>query len=362
MTCDWKARWFAAAAALALTVIPCMAQEAEPQAPKPVIKVYDVGDLVRPARQYPYRSDVLPISDLLTGQAQLPPPPAAAAGGVGFGGGGLGAAGGAPQPANAAGRPAPAASFDLYELIDLLRETVDPQTWVPLGTIGNVRPLGNLLVISQTPDSHAKIEDLLAQLRQQSGQTRVVTVKAAWIVLDRSDLGKLLVGRPAGASAPQVDVAAMEKAQIKPAYQAQITCFAGQTVYLAGGHGETVVTALEPLVSENAAAIKPEMKMVHWGAMLEITPVLSARDQTVTADVHSVVAEPTGAARPAYKIETDTKPGAGSSSMDRLAFSLQDFRTTVKAPLGVAVLAGGTTMPDNGEGKGLYLILEISGP
>lgn len=69
------------------------------------------------------------------------------------------------------------------QLIQLITETIDPQSWNTLGGSGNITyyPHGMTLVVSQTPDVQEQIEALLARLREL--QELQVTVEVRFITI-----------------------------------------------------------------------------------------------------------------------------------------------------------------------------------
>jgi hypothetical protein len=353
MTCNRKIGWIAV---LALTLTHSLAPwsaAADPDEqeapPKPVTRTYNLSYLIRPTRDYPYRSDVLPPTKLH--HVDLVEPPVARAEAALFPG----------QEGRAAdeGR----SLVGIAPLVEAIKETIDPYSWAPSGNVGTIRSLGMVLIIRQTPENHKQIEELLEQLLREYGPARLVSVKAQWVLLEEGQLEKILRKSDGGPSVPQeVDPAAMKKIKMEVPYQGQTTCFGGQTVYVASGWGQTVVTELEPEVTENVAIMDPQVRMVHWGAILEFTPVLSPRDDSVLVDLHSIVSEPreTPPAADSNNKANVNVAGTPREGVDRLDFAIQDLRTTLKAPLNKPVLVGGMTTKGKGAGKTLYLILEIS--
>lgn len=74
---------------------------------------------------------------------------------------------------------APGAAVDFQSLIDLITQTIAPETWSDAGGAGTIREFpGNLsLVISQTQEVHDQIRDLLQQLRRLQDLQVVVEVR-----------------------------------------------------------------------------------------------------------------------------------------------------------------------------------------
>jgi general secretion pathway protein D len=63
-------------------------------------------------------------------------------------------------------------NYDFDSLIDLIKETVNPDSWGDQGGPGNVREFGPraCLVFSQTEHVHEQVAHLLAALRQLPAQ------------------------------------------------------------------------------------------------------------------------------------------------------------------------------------------------
>ncbi|TVQ54473.1 MAG: hypothetical protein EA377_05370, partial [Phycisphaerales bacterium] len=75
----------------------------------------------------------------------------------------------------------------INQIVDLIYETVDPESWRDrgLGDVGTIEEYGGNLIITQTPGNHRHIEGLLSQLReirslQINVETRVLDVDTTW--------------------------------------------------------------------------------------------------------------------------------------------------------------------------------------
>jgi hypothetical protein len=138
----------------------------------------------------------------------------------------------------------------------------------------------------------------------------------------------------------------------------------GQELHLAAGRGQTILSKIAPVVSENACGIQPLTEMVQWGATLEFSATLNP-DGMTTVDFTSTIAEP-GELKPIAMVQhkASSQPAVGlPESLDRLEFNLQSFGGTAKIPLGKPVLIGGSNLAPPGGGpnaKLLYLVLEVS--
>ena len=66
-------------------------------------------------------------------------------------------------------------------LIDLIKETIDPNSWRPTGEVGAIRHYNGQLIVTQTPENHMAVLDLLNQLRE--ARALQVSVEAKFITL-----------------------------------------------------------------------------------------------------------------------------------------------------------------------------------
>lgn len=316
--------------------------------PSTVTKVYNISDLVEPSHDYPYQSSLLPPSQLKA--------PAQELFGRGRGGGGGQATFGQP---GAAGAASSSGGMRAEDLVRVIMKTIDPQSFV--GDRGNsIELFGPGLVVTQTPENHKAIEQLLAQLREEVGAgSRLVTVRFRWIMASKGELDSLLVKPDPKATtapaetAPAIDLAAVEKRPNGVRYSAQASCYSGQTIHIASGHARTAIMRYEPVVAQQAPAYNAEATQILSGIMVELTPQVAQDGLTAVLNVRSVVSDvpaPTVAA-PA------TQPVP-----DRLNMLAQQLATTVRMPINKPVLVGGMTLEPDGHGEDLpqmYLVAEV---
>jgi hypothetical protein len=318
------------------------AQPPEQPEPQAVVRTYNVADLMRTAVDYPLDS-------------QIVPPTGYGAGGAPGGGMFVDAAAAAPKPA------AHAASLD--ELITLITDFVDSNSWQANGgSVGSVRGFGALLVIAQTEDNHAKIAQLLDEVRRNTGPSQVVSVRATWLLMNPPD-----VPNPG-------TVATAEWVAGQPVYcEGRTVCFSGQTVHVTSGRGRAVINDLTPIVADSAVAFDPTVERVQSGVSLQVAPQLVPGTETAIVDLQSFASEWGDAGQPVpVRGAVTTQPSAGaaagagaevSSSVDRLNILAQEMKTTLRVPLGKKFVVGGMTLdPAAGEKdtRQLCLILEIS--
>ncbi len=331
-----------------------------------VIKVYNISDLLWARKDYPFESAI-----------SMPPtmPPtrteimnlSRGRGAAGAGGGGGGAREGGGAGGVGAGGAA-AANLDQQEqlarnVVDLLVETVEPHSWVQNGGPFTVKFLGGLLIINQNKENHDLIAQLLGQLRAEG--SRLVTVKAHWVLLGPAELEGLVGKRDEKKSsgAQEIDAAALGKLGEKALhYRAQTSCFNGQTVHIASGRGRTAVMDLEAVTGDGTSLYNPIPKIVQSGAMLQVTPMLSQDGKEAVVDVQSVISEWDAPPPPAEIRTPTTRPT--SEMLDRINVLVQQLRTTVQVPVGRPVLVGGMTLEPTTKGANsgqMYLIIEVVG-
>ncbi len=157
-------------------------------------------------------------------------------GGMGGLGGGLG--GGIAMPDGSPSADVGAnLRFNMRDLIAVIVSVVAPDSWDEMGGPGTLKPLGGVLVVSQTAAVHKKIETLLDEIRSQGGALRTMTVSAQWLRLSAEQLADL-TSAGQGKSPTVVDATALAKLPPEAVvYRGQISCFANQTVYLVSGRG-----------------------------------------------------------------------------------------------------------------------------
>jgi hypothetical protein len=273
------------------------------------------------------------------------------------------------QGAKPATQPSRAERVD--QLIKLILDTVNIDTWRDNGgTIGAIREISGLLVVTQTADAHKQIETLLGQLRED--HLRTVRVQADWISLTPEQAIALLPADQKSdgkVAARAIDPAALAKLPPDATkFHAELSCFSGQTVSIASGRSHSAITDQEPVVAQDAVAYNPEITQVRVGAMLEVTPTLETTLDTAVVDVRSQVvdwSEPTEADQMPRQTSA-SKQAVGSDLrvvVERLNLLNQDFRTTARLPVGKPILVGGMTSEPSQTGPAsnqLYLVLQLT--
>lgn len=366
--------------------------------PRLVVKVYDLSDLFTVAPSYPAYEPL----ELLRASEPQPVFPhveakgtdAGAAGGFGGGGGGLFAVPNVnqrpttidrSQPATlhqASGASGAAASnvrTSMNSLIETITSTIDPDGWSDVGGPSTISPVGSSLLISTTGETHAKLTALIDLFRQRWGSLRTISVHAHWLWLTPSQVEDALPPANDAASkqtslnslAPEAWkklLAAAEQNPGRDCYHAIVTCYNGQTVATQAGSQRLAVIGLTPVTTtgENAAvSFTPQLRTVHDGATLQVTPLATRHVKYVVLDVHSRVNLLPAAAPLAKDDEAKgfapivNDPRRLVEALERGALQTQRLETTLRVPVGQPTLIGGMTFA-GAEGKNANLYLFIT--
>jgi hypothetical protein len=311
----------------------------ENDAPAIVVRVYDVGDLMRSDDSYEYEGDVLP-----------------------------------PTRLRIAFRPSGPSIFNdrmwtseptADRLVQIITQLVDPTSWRgdTGGELGSIWQMDDKLVIAQIPENHEKIKALLAELRERGLDSPIVDIGAWWAFLDEKQLADLK-GRstesPSGAY--ELSDVALNETGVQPKYSGSIRCLPAQTVHLTAGCGQMICTGAEPVVSENSVAAFPHYELVHWGAILEVTPTILPDDGGILMDLHTVVGEPLRIRTPAMPVMARTRKDADivMESVSEVEFELWSFETTARCPMDKWILVGSSAAKNAADGRRVALLVKVS--
>jgi len=382
--------------------------------PKLVLKIYRVDDLVPVVPDYPYPGGALPttqgenvpvhgnvsggaVPGLMGGDGMgmggmaMGGMAAPGMGGMGGGGmGGLGApVGGGMMGAGGAGLggdggmagPGPQGESSFppgrpQELAYALSRIVAPETWEGAGGRGRCQAFGQRLLVLQTPEVHQQIADVLSGITS----VRTLVVDAYWLVLSSPELADLAPeaqkGKPQSARVT-IDADKLERyVGSAPSFRGRITCLGGQTVHIISGDRRSVVTGAIPVVG-SGIGYQPQMSTLNLGVLLQVTPSLLPGEAEALLDVRSTVthwggSDPVrigGGAPPATETTAEGSVAVPASeasiAVDRPNVATQQLATTVRAPLGQAVLVGGLTLQPKLQDAGdespqIYLIVRVS--
>jgi len=280
------------------------------------------------------------------------------------------------------------------DLIEAITVIIGPESWSDVGGPGSLTFFGGLLLVSQTPENHEKIDELLETIREEGATAQTVVVEARWLLLDDAGLDELL-GKDNGQDTPEprakspltVDAAACDRlSRERPGHRGRIACFSGQTVHLVSGSRRNVVIGAIPVVG-SGIGYQPQTATPNAGVLLEVTPSLLPGTDVAILDIQSTVTgwvepEPipvVGSSFPStQKLDPASQElayepgGAASLTLDRVNIPAQQLATALRVPLGKPVLVGGLTQepteaePAESEEAGagsrqqLYLVVEVS--
>lgn len=328
--------------------------------------VYNVSDLVRATADYPLEPAMIPSTSLPGAVGRVAP-----GGNAGFAPGQMAGEPMGPGPERGA-QPAQAAPTTVDAIGELIRETVDPESWTDQGgTVGRMRAFGRSLIITQTGDNHAKIQSLLNQLHQDAAPNQMIAVRAYWVLLKPNDI--LTLGEQAKQqkkSAAMLEVPDSMFTADTIYSQGQTLCFNGQTVHISSGRGHTIITGATPVVGSSSVGYQFDTAVVQNGVALQVKPEMTSDGKSAVLDLQSIVSElpetkelGADAKAAATTQVSDISSDIALSKIDRVNVVAQQFRTTVRVPLDKKVLIGGMTMEPNNaanSSRNLYLVVEVS--
>ena len=149
-------------------------------------------------------------------------------------------------------------------------------------------------------------------------------------------------------------------------HRAETVCFSGQTVTLQSGSQHAYVSDLHPIVAQQAVGYDPVMKVAENGAMLEVTPAVQTDGKAAWVDLYSTVSDWGKPVKVNVEFQTSgtTQPTAvrGEAVLDRPNMTLQSIRTSMRVPIGKAVIVGGMTVEpglQSPNGPQMLLIVEV---
>ncbi|MCY2932396.1 MAG: hypothetical protein NTV86_23455 [Planctomycetota bacterium] len=307
-------------------------------APKMIQKTYDVRDLLVPVPNQTHVKSVLPVTE--SNESVYSPAPSPS-----FYNGHLLVPKEYQTEYSWQDTPERCAPEQIKGLLThAILAAVDPSSWVSnapdIGLARDPLYLRGSMVITQTPQAHEKIAELLRQFRESL--TRQFVVQGWWVQADEKDLSALLAGGKADPR--QVNPDALKAAKVL--YRGRVVCYDEQRTYVASGREYSAVLGLNPTVSEGASEITPDVRVVHAGMILETQVQLSDDGKTAQLGLWSIIGRPRGPVVP-----VDRK------SLTQIDSDGQCFRTALAVPLGVPILTGGGTYGD--DGKGMYLVVQV---
>lgn len=291
-------------------------------------------------------------------------------------------------------------------LTDVITGVISPKDWEAGGGLSTIAPMNDLLVVRTTEKNHAAIRQLLDAMSKAAASRPAVTVEAHWLWLTQEDLKRIV---PAlGGDKPDKGLAVDETAWRKfwkpdadeepsEGLHAILTCFNGQTAFVAaGGQQRFIITMipvvgafngiLSPVVPESKPTTPPSTTTVtpyvptpasergvgymartvtvQEGAALEVRPMVAGKE--IVLDLRSRVVEVTKVVRPERRVSANGgQAGAireNVAAIDRPQLATHRLETTVRAPAARRILVGGASgeAHPSADDVSLYLFIKAT--
>jgi hypothetical protein len=338
-----------------------------------VVHVYPVEDLLLIQDDYPYRGG-LPASETFGGVT----------GGSGGGlGGGSGTGGGrgsgflggvTPGAGGAAMSETQRRSRRAAGLINVIKTCVEGD-WE--SEHSECLFFDNNLIVRHTEEGQLAVSKLLRALESRSSSGHSVTLEATWLILTPQQLASLR-GPAAEGGTSKVDPKTFrDLSQQATVLHGQITCSNGQQVHLATGRRQVIAVGGIPTVGVGAAAYQPTTSVINVGAVLQVTPSVSADSQKAFVDLHSVMTQWHEPAKPPIVVSADVLAGTSEKkvegpavhtlvTIDRANIETQEWSTTVAIPIAQPAYVGSVSLSSDkagrlepGQNPELTLVIEV---
>jgi general secretion pathway protein D len=181
------------------------------------------------------------------------------------------------------------------ELIDLICNTISPQSWDGRGGAGSIQyfPTGISIVVDQTEEIHADIRQLLAALRRLQDVQVAVEIRLVQ-VSDRiiQDMGDLVVRSQDGvAELTDCQVLKLMQRALRDRKSSvlqtpRITVFNGQKGSLNIVTPHTYVTGMKMTKKDGRIVISPKKETIDLGFKASLRPVLSGDRREVRLNLN----------------------------------------------------------------------------
>lgn len=281
----------------------------------------------------------------------------------------------------------------------LISDIVAPDSWRTAGgTVGSIRQLAGQLIITQTPENHQKVQDLLAQLRE--ARALQVTIEARFLTVQRNfleDVGldvdmafnindpnshwsPIIVNQHSdeftknlttpipgsiGPNAKPMEISgtflddfqvnfllrATQASQNSTVLTApRVTLFNGQIATIQVNTTQSYVSNLQAVVAAGAVAYNPVVGTVPSGAVLQVQATVSADRKYVTLTVNPTLTQVVKIE--SFPVTSTVNTGVnGTGGTQVVTTSIQTptlqvtaLGTTVSVPDGGTLLLGGQTL------------------
>lgn len=226
-------------------------------------------------------------------------------------------------------------------IIGLIEESVgELDLWDAHGGDFSVREINGTLVVRATPEVHEEVAELLRALDQQAGQ--MVQVQSEFYVLPRQVLEGVLAEN-GGALVVGPDGLAGLTAAIRDGASSRLAAtrnigFNGQRVYVYAGRDREFVSDLEPIPDTTGA--DPTLSVLSDGVVLDVLPTLVREGREAVVAIKSDLVPTASELRP---IADGSEAFGPLSVVQAVERDTLQYRTTVRIPVGGAVLLAGSS-------------------
>ena len=211
-------------------------------------------------------------------------------------------------------------------IIEMIRSLVAPSSWDSIEG-AEVQPRGTTIFVTNVGAVHTRIPILLNQLRSYLAMQVAVEVVAVPVP---ADLRQLLASRPRELT--RDETARLQ--EVEPRGSVRLVCFDGQQVVQRNGTTRTYLADYSAKIAQNAALGQAVRAEVFAGCAVEVRACL---DRSGEGALLHCWFERTALREPLASVNTAHGP------LDLPEMSLTRLQTSLWAPLGKTVVAGGGT-------------------
>jgi hypothetical protein len=222
--------------------------------------------------------------------------------------------------------PEPCRPAEVDVIVELLRVLVAPESWDTIEG-ADVQVRGSRLLITTIGAVHAQIPILLNQLRSYIAVQVAVEVVA---VPAPAEVAALLASRPRELT--REETARLQA--LEPLGSVHLVCFDGQQVVQRNGLTRTYLADYKGKIAQKASLGSPFRAEVFSGCAVQVRGCL---DRSGEGAILNCWFERTAVGEPVTGVETAHGP------LDLPEMSLTRLQTSLWAPLGKTVVAGGGT-------------------
>ncbi len=301
---------------------------------------YDVTDLIESGYSARRFANTPVLSLELTGREFVGGERIPGGGGFGGGGGGGGLGGGAGGGGHIFGDPADemprmTRMERMEEIIDLLVQSVDPETWEDNGgTVASVTAFNGTLLIRHTAEGHRRVAAFFDLLRASRPQPLDGDVIVARLRPDKASEWRRAIGerypRVEGTRLAELLDALGDEGVL---FRASTSGFNGERMWFSALGQRTVLTDFIPVVGEQTAGLQPISGIATDGLELIVLPLLRPQSGELTLDVQMAWVPTSSVGERSIAMALPDTQG----SVDQVVQTMRTVSTTARLRLGEAL-------------------------